>query len=839
MSSISTNLSTNSYRSSGLSGLVSGMDTDSMVEKMLQGTQKKIDNQKSAKQRLQWKQTMYQSVIKKINTLKSKYFDSSYDADTSSNLLSSKFFNSMVSTVTGGDSVKVVSSSTSAMSGEMRVLVSQLASASKLTSSVKMSGSQTIEGTAMDIDAIKSALSSGEELSFDVTLDGVTKSLTFSSDDFSGEVTADTIKDALDTKLSKAFGSYVGVNMTDSKLSFFVNIKDAYGDPEEGHALKITGADAADFGIEPGSSSLLQTTTKLGDISGVSGKGYSFTINGEQFNFSADDTVGTMMKTINSSNADVQIAYSSASDTFSMTSTSTGSQYGIDITQESGNLLSVMFGSDKISGGASATSRSLNTGEVAGTALADDYTTTGASMKFNVNGQEYTFTLEKRESPYTKAEVESELNSWLSDTFGETSGTANISYANGKLTTAAGYLVSFDKTTLDLSNPSELERVGKLDLGVALGFSIDGATNAVTGDTNISDVAGLSGITFKDSGGNPATKLSDIAVLTYGGTDYDMSFADGKLSFTGTGTVDFTGTELETYFGGTVTFGTGDMASDAVVDGTDAKVRINGVETSRSSNTFTFDGVTITATKVSAEETVIGTERDTDKIVDAVKSFVNDYNELVEELYGYITEDADYKDYAPLTDAQKDEMSESEIKNWTEKAKTGLLRSDTNISSFMQSMRSAFYTKVESAGIAAYSIGIETTKDSLAGKLTLDESALRNAIASDPDAVEKLFTDSEDGLATKLSETCDNYAKLSMAGPGALVQLAGAEGYTAYSKINDMYIQLSKINDKLDDLQTKYEKERTRYWNKFNAMESVIAQYSAQSNVITSSLSYE
>jgi len=305
----------------------------------------------------------------------------------------------------------------------------------------------------------------------------------------------------------------------------------------------------------------------------------------------------------------------------------------------------------------------------------------------------------------------------------------------------------------------------------------------------------------------------------------------------GSGSVDLSSTSLANYFGDSVTFGTGEVSSSAVTAGSDLKITINGVETSRSSNTFTVDGLTVTATTVSSEETVVSTERDDDKIVDAIKAFVSDYNEMVESLYSTITEDDEYRDYAPLTEAQEDEMSETEIENWTEKAKTGLLRNDTNISTFLQKMRTAFYTKVESAGIAAYSIGIETTEDDYSGKLTLDETALRNAIASDPDAVCKLFTDSENGLGTKLSSICDSTAKLSVANPGTLVQIAGASGWTANATTNDMYYQLERINDKLEELEDKYEDERERYWDKFTTMETVISQYNSQSSLITSNFS--
>ena len=822
-SSVGSSTSSYNYSSKGLSGLVSGMDTESMVKKMLSGTQTKIDRQKQLKQRTEWKQTIYRDVISSINSFKKKYFDSTYDSELENNLSSSSFFNSMVSSVTSGDSVKIVSTNSTAMTSDMKIVVSELASAAKLTSSEQMSGSQTITGTTMDVASIKSTLEAGTDLSFDLTLDGVTKSITFSKDDFDGDITADTIKSVLDTKLSQAFGTYVGVSMTDSKLTFSINIKDGLGNTETGHELNITGANASKFGITPGTSTLISGMTKLSNLTGISGKSFSFTINGEKIELTGEETISSMISKINSSNAGVKIAYSSMTDTFSMESSSTGKQYGISMSQESGNLLSVIFGDSVITAASKASSSYINTSSITGTALSDNYTTKEASMSFKVNGTSYTFNLTEKDTSYTKTEVETALNSWLKTKFGESGGVANISYENGKLNTAAGYLVSFNKTT----------STSETDLAYKLGFSANGATNAVSGDTLISDVPALSGLTFNNSSGGTATTLSEIASYTSGANTYDITYLNGRLELSGTGTLDLTGTGIESLFGTTLDLGSGTMEPSKVTAGTDAILKINGVDTSRSSNTFTVDGITLTATKKSATETVIGTTRDVDKIVKAVKSFVTDYNTMVGKLYGYITEDADYKDYTPLTSEQEEEMSEKEIENWNKKAKTGLIRNDSEVSQFLQNMRSAFYKKSADAGIAAYSIGIETTKGDLSGKLTLDETALRSALASDPDAVSKLFTDTEDGLATLLAKACDQTAKLSVASPGTLIQKAGADSWSANAKTNDMYMELKSIKDKLSDLQDKYDDERERYWSKFNTMETIMSNYSAQSAMIS------
>jgi len=840
-----------SYSSSGLSGLVSGMDTETMVKKMLQGTQKKIDTQKQKQQILTWQQTMYRSAISKINALKSKYFDASYGSSLTTNLSSSKFFNAKIAKVTSGDSVTVATADSSADVGDMTFKVGQLATATKLTGN-SMSKSQGITGTNIDFSTLKTQLAAGD-VAFDISLDGVTKTITLQNSDFTnGTVDATALQSALTTKVEKAFGTYVTPTVTtdesgNSKLSLTVNIKKDDGTTESGHELVVTGYSSTYLGITPGATSLVSSMATLGSLSGVSGGTYSFSINGTNFAFSSSDTIGTMISKINKSDAGVNISYSSSTNSFTMQASSTGSQYGIEIQQYNGTLLTALFGADKIGNGTSVSGAALNTNSVVGNNLTQSgYTTTGASLAMTVNGTSYTFSLETKSSgTYSAADIEKDLNAWLNDKFGSTNGTQNISYKDGTFTTAAGYQLSFAKTGV-----ASTDSTASSNLAVAMGFAKNGASNAVTGDTAISSIPGLSGMTFyKEDGMTEATTLSEIKYLK--DTDTDGNPVNHSASFSATvGAIQLAGAEKDTvtlndsavaaYFGvSSYTFGTGKATAASITAGKDLKISINGTETSRSSNTFMVDGLTITATKVdtSATSTTVSTTRDTDSIVNTVKSFVSDYNALVSELYGKITEDYTCKDYKPLTDAQKDEMSDSAITAWEKKAQTGLLRSDSTISSFLQSMRNAFYTKVDSAGIAAYSIGIETTQDDLSGKLTLDESAFRNAIASDPDAVSKLFTDSTSGLSIMLAKAMDGAAKLSAASPGSLVQLAGADGWTANAKTNDIYKELLSINDKLSDLQDKYDDEKTRYWNKFNSMEAAIAKYQSQSSMISSSFS--
>lgn len=230
------------------------------------------------------------------------------------------------------------------------------------------------------------------------------------------------------------------------------------------------------------------------------------------------------------------------------------------------------------------------------------------------------------------------------------------------------------------------------------------------------------------------------------------------------------------------------------------------------------------------------TSRDTDKIIDSLKSFVEDYNTLIEELNSYVSEEATYKKYAPLTDAQKKEMSDREIELWEEKSKKGLLHNDSNVSSFLSDMRMVLYSSVEDAGLALYDIGIETSdnwRDN--GKLVIDEDTLKSMVATNADNIRKLFTDKEQGVAVKLQQAIRDAANVSSGSPGSMVRYAGTKDVLITS--NTIYDEMKRISETLSKLNTKYELERTRYWKQFNAMEQAISNMNSQSSWLTQQFS--
>lgn len=320
--------------------------------------------------------------------------------------------------------------------------------------------------------------------------------------------------------------------------------------------------------------------------------------------------------------------------------------------------------------------------------------------------------------------------------------------------------------------------------------------------------------------------------------------------------------------------------------GQNAVVQINGVWTERNTNTFTNNDMTFTLADTtgkfdyvaagftydrttgeyknssgdvkSAKEVAeasgafqaagtaqIKTTRDTERIFDALTGFVNDYNKLTEKLNDLVGEKKTYKDYPPLSDAQKKEMSDKEIEAWEEKAKEGLLRGDADISSLLYSMRSALYSKPDGSDIGLYNIGIETSTDSKEnGKLIIDEAKLRAAIESKLPQIKELFTaeafsedgslpNSKKGIGRMLDEALKGaVSEKSLdnnAWEGSLVQKAGIKGKGS-EKQNDTTKSIDKSTDLIKDLKRKYEKEKQRYWRQFNAMEQAISNMNSQSS---------
>lgn len=266
------------------------------------------------------------------------------------------------------------------------------------------------------------------------------------------------------------------------------------------------------------------------------------------------------------------------------------------------------------------------------------------------------------------------------------------------------------------------------------------------------------------------------------------------------------------------------------ISGANAEFTYNGVTTSRSSNTFTINGVEISLKNASGKDVTFSSTPDVDKIAEKIVKFVDEYNKLIEKLNGEINEKK-YRDYQPLTAEQKESMSEKEIELWEEKAKSGTLRNDSALSSALNKMRTDFYSPISGlSGINQLAqIGITTTANYLdGGKLTIDEDKLKAAISEDPNAVRQLFakdgTDSSDkGIARRLRDTLKGTME-------SIEQKAGKA--TSTNTTFTIGRLLDNVDNQIDRFQDRLLQIEDRYWRQFTAMEKAIQQANTQSSYL-------
>lgn len=290
-----------------------------------------------------------------------------------------------------------------------------------------------------------------------------------------------------------------------------------------------------------------------------------------------------------------------------------------------------------------------------------------------------------------------------------------------------------------------------------------------------------------------------------------------------------------------------------------------------SSNQFTINGISFNLKSTGSFTVQVAT--DVDAVYDKIKTFVEKYNEIVEKVSTKLTEKR-YRDYLPLTEEQKEELSEKEIELWEEKAKSGLLRNDSILSRTMYSIRSGMYEQV-SGVTGSYDqlteIGITTESyisGSTGGKLVIDETKLKEAIQNDVDSVlELLFKEPSDALKDK-SESDMTAAEIEqkrsesglinrlydnmIAGMKEIINKSGPgddseifrnvksniliDFITQYSGISMLEKDISDIDERIDDMYDYLDSVEDRYWRQFTAMEKAISQMNQQSMWLMSQL---
>lgn len=276
--------------------------------------------------------------------------------------------------------------------------------------------------------------------------------------------------------------------------------------------------------------------------------------------------------------------------------------------------------------------------------------------------------------------------------------------------------------------------------------------------------------------------------------------------------------------------------------------KMNGgdpITITRSTANFTIDDISIELNKNAAGLETTDTPvtfdvtNNVDEVVERVKEFVDEYNEIITLINTKTSERPD-SDYPPLTPEQQDEMTEDEIKNWTEEAKKGILYSDSKMRNVLTKMRGAMGGITDVSSLTLSSIGISSAYMDTSGKLVFDEDKFKEKLMEDPEEVENLFSgaasgeDGTSGIAVQLREILVQNVGISGTA-GLLIEEAGLDN-SMTSDSNYISERIEEYDDKMADLKEELEDERERYWNKFTALEESLNQLNSQSSWLTDML---
>lgn len=325
--------------------------------------------------------------------------------------------------------------------------------------------------------------------------------------------------------------------------------------------------------------------------------------------------------------------------------------------------------------------------------------------------------------------------------------------------------------------------------------------------------------------------ISKVNSSSVGATMFYDSFS-GQMTLSRSETGDFNknGAELTTY-GGLINEVLQFKSSTIKTEGMNAKFDINGLVTERTSNTFEVNGVTFTLKTTFDENSPVSTSvsNDSGKVVENIKDFVQKYNEMIDTIQKKLNEEA-YRSYTPLTDEQREQLSDKQQEQWEEKAKSGLIRRDPILANALSTMRMNFYQPVINEGVSSVlnqlsSIGIKTTANYLeGGKLEINEAELRKAVEADPESVENLFRGtgtavSEQGIVQRLYDTVNSTMDK--------IKLKAGNSFSTNQQFT-MGKQLDSLNKSISSFESRLTQIENRYWSQFTAMEKAIQRSNEQ-----------
>ena len=798
VSSTSSSLGNTALR--GFGGLASGIDRDALIEQMTARTTSKITSKKQAMTKLEWKRDAYRSISNKIIDLQDNYL--SYSATKS--LKNSDFFaKNQVSVQGDPDYTKYISATGNAdTASRVSVLgVNKLATSATLISGEKKTDSAItlggISGSDFSNKEIKTSNLSGTKLTFG------TYSIT--DKQFTTEATF-TFPTSYEKKLDNGKTETVTIDYTASSDKIVEQLNEAL--------------DSQGFLGKDGKS------------------GIKFTLNGDQIQISQTDSITDKGKSC------VIRETSSALKSLGFNS---GKMNKDDI--DNGiSLDEFNASSNKSSFEAAAITKQPLSGYLKGKSISVSYGGQTKNIELIGDKEEIKDFKAFKDSLQNKLDkafgsgkvtVGEDSKGSLTFTATDSSQTLQISADSKELQNALG--ITSTQSNKISTGSSLWENRDKLGLGkyntkeelndALKNFTVNGAKiDNITADTTVDGL--LTAINNNKDAGVTATYLGSANKFVLSSNEK----GEGRKITLGADPND-TADAANLIFGGVST------------DGTDGEMSIlyNGVQTTitSSSNTFSIDGLDIRATNTfntgsaTAEGGVSFTaSADTEKVTETVKKFIEAYNAMIDEVRTQATTKPD-SNYKPLTDDQKNEMNETSIKNWEDKAKEGILYNSSALKDLDNATQGIFSSMMIN-GVSyddLEKIGISFSDDYTAGgKIVFDEEKFKTAMDSDPEKVSDLFTGTHgivNTIDSTLSTYATRYASKNGNSYGVLIEEAGSEKLSLTLTNNSIYKELKDMQETITNLQSQLSTEQDRYISQFTQMERLINQMNSQSSYLS------
>lgn len=937
MASVSGATSSNSISSlmnstNMISGLASGLDTESMIEGLVKSYQTKINTLNQKVTKVEWKQDAYRSIIQKMVGFSSKY--ASYTS--SSNLTSPSFFNGAVKVSTLGLFADRVAASGKTNSDISLDRVTQLATSAQYRTSggMKAGDGKSIEAVE-GLDLLNGTTELGK-LNGSLSLTYGSKTVSILFDQVNDVKELEKIKEKNQgISESEALGKLIEQKLADEKITFNsgltetadkrikVNVSGGNISFQElggaGNGLYISGASGnvesvlglnldnagedkpTSFDLSGGLQTSLTQDVKNSEY--LSGQTMNLSLDGVSkqikmptiFNGKFVDANYNPLKDADGNDiSEVNIDnYTKALDG-AVQKAFKGNKISVTNADTTGNTLKLRFevqeGSDLVINtgvgdtlgiGQTATSY-LNTSKTLGELLGDKLGTNMSQAyerdengyyKQDASGNRILLKDDKGDPMY-----DFEINGVVVGSYSKNSTLSEV-LSDINSNSKAGVRVSYSQTTKNfLFTSKETGLQSEISFGKGLAQTVFGSTSMEV-DTNLA-TADYLGDRLKGSLTDPDKSFSmevgnqkiDFRFNSNTGTLSQMldkvnsnlknAGIDAKASFDSKGGLvltDSSGNQVNYKAEGENNIAA--MLAKPQLDytaGQDAKftVTVNGEqkEMTRSSNTVTIDGLSITMKDVfdgykseDGKDAITSTGKpqnsvtfksttDSDKIVDTVKSMIDDYNTMMTEIKAaystlpYQKSDGSFGSYEPLTDEDREGMSESAIERYEEKAKQGILFNDRNLSALYDKMRNVFAGTNEAA-LRSMGITISYSISENTQAVTLDEDKLRSVLESDPERVTQTFT-GESGVMQNMKSTLDTYSKTTGEPKGILIQQAGSPLSSLSLMNNSWQKEIDSLNTLIEKWRDKLTSQVERYTSQFSRLEVLINQMNSQSSTL-------